>query len=54
MMTAIFGGAVIPYLLGVLADKIGLQRSFVLPVLCYLFIAYYGFWGSKPGRKVTA
>ncbi len=54
MMTAIFGGAVIPYLLGVLADEIGLQYSFVLPVLCYLFIAYYGVWGSKSGRKVTA
>jgi fucose permease len=26
----------------------------VLPILCYLFIAYYGLWGSKPSRTVTA
>jgi FHS family L-fucose permease-like MFS transporter len=54
IMTAVVGGAVIPYLLGALADKVGIQHAFVLPVLCYLFIAYYGLWGSKPTRTVTA
>jgi FHS family L-fucose permease-like MFS transporter len=45
---AIVGGALLPLLQGVLADNIGLQISFVLPMLCYLFIAYYGLSGSKP------
>jgi FHS family L-fucose permease-like MFS transporter len=54
IMTAVVGGAVIPYLLGALADKVGIQHAFVLPVLCYLFIAYYGLWGSKPKRTVIA
>jgi FHS family L-fucose permease-like MFS transporter len=54
IMTAVVGGAVIPYLLGALADKVGIQHAFVLPVLCYLFIAYYGLWGSKPSRTVMA
>ncbi|MDR3775774.1 MAG: sugar MFS transporter [Terracidiphilus sp.] len=54
IMTAVVGGAVIPYLLGALADKVGIQHAFVLPVLCYLFIAYYGLWGSKPTRTITA
>ncbi len=54
IMTAVVGGAVIPYLIGALADKVGIQHSFVLPVVCYLFIAYYGLWGSKPTRTVTA
>jgi FHS family L-fucose permease-like MFS transporter len=47
IMTAVVGGAVIPPLLGALADKVGIQNAFVLPILCYLFIAYYGLWGSK-------
>ncbi|MGD0732955.1 MAG: sugar MFS transporter [Terracidiphilus sp.] len=54
IMTAIVGGAVIPYLLGALADKVGIQYSFILPVICYLYIAYYGAWGSKPTRTITA
>ena len=54
IMTAVVGGAVIPFLIGVAADKMGIQRAFVIPILCYLFIAYYGLWGSKPARTVTA
>ncbi len=53
IMTAIVGGAIIPYLLGALADKIGIQGSFVLPMVCYLYIAWYGLWGSKPKRTVS-
>ena len=54
IMTAVVGGAVIPPLLGALADHVGIQHSFILPVICYLFIAWYGLWGSKPTRTVTA
>jgi FHS family L-fucose permease-like MFS transporter len=54
IMTAIVGGAVIPYLIGALADAVGIQHSFVIPMICYLYIAYYGLWGSKPTRTITA
>ncbi len=54
IMTAIVGGAVIPWAIGALADKVGIQHSFVIPIICYLYIAYYGLWGSKPTRTVTA
>jgi len=54
MMTAVVGGAVIPFLLGAAADKVGIQHAFIIPVACYLFIAYYGLWGSKPSRTITA
>ena len=54
IMTAVVGGAVVPYLLGALADKVGIQHAFVLPVICYLYIAYYGMWGSRPTRTVTS
>jgi MFS transporter, FHS family, L-fucose permease len=54
IMTAVVGGAIVPLLLGALADKIGIQHALIIPAFCYLFIAYYGFWGSKPTRTVTA
>jgi FHS family L-fucose permease-like MFS transporter len=54
IMTAVVGGAVVPLLLGAAADKIGIQHAFFIPMICYLFIAYYGLWGSKPTRTVTA
>jgi FHS family L-fucose permease-like MFS transporter len=54
IMTAVVGGAIIPPLIGVLADKAGIQNSFVIPIICYLYIAYYGLWGSKPTRTVAA
>jgi FHS family L-fucose permease-like MFS transporter len=42
---AIVGGAIIPLLQGNLADHLGLHHSYMLPVACYLFIAYYGLRG---------
>lgn len=44
---AIVGGAIIPIFQGFLADSVGIQYSFLLPILCYLFITYYGLIGSK-------
>ena len=53
IMTAVVGGAVVPLAIGALADKTSIQTSFIIPVICYLYIAYYGMWGSKPTRTVT-
>ncbi len=47
LIMAIVGGALVPYLQGQLADRIGLQPSFVLPLLCYLYLVFYGIWGSR-------
>jgi FHS family L-fucose permease-like MFS transporter len=45
---AIVGGAVIPLGMGFLADHIGLHHAFILPAVCYLYIVYYAFRGSRP------
>lgn len=45
---AIVGGAIIPLFQGMLADTIGIQMAFLLPTVCYAFIAYYGLVGSRP------
>ncbi len=42
MIAAILGGAVIPELMGKLADHIGVQAAFILPALCYVYIACFG------------
>ncbi|MDQ2840756.1 MAG: L-fucose:H+ symporter permease [Acidobacteriota bacterium] len=47
LVAAIVGGAVIPVAEGALADHIGIHHAFILPVLCYIYIAYYGFRGSR-------
>lgn len=43
LVMAILGGALIPPLQGMLADKIGVHMSFVVPVFCYIYLAYYGW-----------
>jgi len=45
---AIVGGAILPVLQGMLADQIGVQLAFVLPLVCYLYIAFYGLKGCIP------
>ena len=45
---AIVGGAVLPLLQGLLADQVGIQWSFIIPIFCFVFIAYYGLFGSQP------
>ncbi len=52
LIMAIVGGALIPQLQGFLADRFGLQHAFVLPLLCYVYIVFYGVSGSKV-RSVT-
>lgn len=44
---AIVGGALIPLLQGFLADSIGVQKAFFIPVICYLYIVYYGYKGHR-------
>ncbi|KZN49061.1 major facilitator transporter [Pseudoalteromonas luteoviolacea CPMOR-2] len=39
---AIVGGAIIPLLQGVVADSMNIQISFIVPLACYIFIAWYG------------
>jgi FHS family L-fucose permease-like MFS transporter len=41
LVAALIGGAMIPFMQGAIADRIGLHRSFLLPALCYVAIATY-------------
>jgi FHS family L-fucose permease-like MFS transporter len=43
----IVGGAVIPVLMGIIADNFGVRFAFILPIICYLYIVFYALVGSK-------
>ncbi len=42
LCTAIFGGAIIPPMYGYLADTLGFKIAFVLVLLCYAYILFFG------------
>ena len=46
---AIFGGAVVPLLYGVMADATGsLATAMILPIVCYAIIAGFGVFARRP------
>lgn len=48
LVMMILGGAILPVIMGVIADSFGVHMSFIVPVFSYLYIAYYGIKGYKP------
>lgn len=48
MVMAIVGGAVFPPLLGYMADQTGnIRLAYIIPLLCFIPVAYYGWKGHK-------
>jgi FHS family L-fucose permease-like MFS transporter len=52
LVMAVVGGAVLPPLMGKIADITGnLQFAFIVPLIAYAYVGFYGFIGHKIGRK---
>ncbi len=49
LIMAIVGGAIVPLLMGVTADHLGICEALFIPALCYLYIIYYGVHGYRAG-----
>ncbi|ACU05184.1 sugar MFS transporter [Pedobacter heparinus] len=47
LSTAIVGGAVLSFAQGLIKDHYSWQLAFIIPVLCYLYIVFYGLNGYK-------
>ncbi|WP_271783773.1 sugar MFS transporter [Aquimarina algiphila] len=47
LVMMIVGGALIPLLQGAVADIIGIQLSFFIPLVCYIYLVFYGIVGYK-------
>ena len=51
LVMAILGGALIPPLQGLFADKFGVHLSFIIPIFCYVYLAFYA-WKVRPILKL--
>lgn len=47
------GGGILPVLFGYLADKWNYQHAFLVVVIGYIFIVYFGLSGYKPERETA-
>ncbi|WBH18327.1 sugar MFS transporter [Sphingomonas radiodurans] len=52
LIMAIAGGALV-IVQGWLADRYGLQMSFLLTAACELYVLFYAVWGSKPSHQFS-
>ena len=51
MVAAIVGGALLPLAEGHLADAVGVQHAFVIPWVCYMYIALFGYLGGRRAER---
>jgi FHS family L-fucose permease-like MFS transporter len=52
LVMAIIGGAVFTPAMGLVAEASGsMARAMIVPLLCYLFIAYFSYYGSNPSQR---
>jgi FHS family L-fucose permease-like MFS transporter len=54
LIMAIVGGALVPAIMGKMADMFGIHHSLFVPAICYLFIIYYGLSGYRDTRSTNA
>jgi FHS family L-fucose permease-like MFS transporter len=50
LVMAVLGGAILPPLMGKVADHWNRQFAFVVPLIAYAYVAFYGWKGHKIGR----
>ncbi|MEN3370414.1 MAG: transporter, family, L-fucose permease [Verrucomicrobiota bacterium] len=54
LVMAILGGAILPPIQGHIADRWNLQVSYIVPLIAYAYVAFYGWKGHKVGRRCNA
>jgi FHS family L-fucose permease-like MFS transporter len=47
LITMVVGGAIIPEIQGLLADKFGYQHSYVIVLLCYAYLVFFAVSGYR-------
>jgi MFS transporter, FHS family, L-fucose permease len=48
IVMAVAGGALFPVLMGLISDYSNIQISYIIPLLCFFVIAWFGIRGYKP------
>ncbi len=55
IVMAIMGGAILPKLMGHVGDLYGMSRAFIVPLVCFAFVSFYGFaWPKLSGSDSLA
>src|SRR3954469_10968940 len=47
IVMAIMGGAILPKVMGPVADRSDLSRGFIVPMFCFAVVAFYGFFWPR-------
>jgi len=47
LVMAIVGGAVVPFLMGLVSDQVGIQSAFFVTLICYFYILILALLGNK-------
>lgn len=47
LVMAVAGGAFCPPLMGLMADTMSMSLAFLIPMGCFVFVAWYAIWGNK-------
>jgi fucose permease len=50
IVMGIVGGALLPKIMGAIADHYDMSRGFIVPLVCFIFIAFYGYAWPKLSR----
>ncbi len=52
LVTMVVGGAIIPEIQGLLADRFGYQKSFFVVLACYAYILFFAMYGHRPAHRL--
>jgi FHS family L-fucose permease-like MFS transporter len=53
LVMSIIGGALIPAVMGKISDASNIQKAFVVPLICYLYVIYFAVRGYRPNEMTV-
>jgi FHS family L-fucose permease-like MFS transporter len=53
LVMSIIGGAFFPAVMGRISDVSNIQRAFIVPLICYIYILYFAVIGYKPAVRAS-
>ncbi len=48
LVMSIIGGAIVPAIMGYISDASNIQKAFIVPLICYLYVLYFALRGYRP------
>ena len=54
MVMAVVGGAIVPLALGYIARNVNMQMAYIVPLLCFIVVGWFGFTGYRVRNMSTS